>query len=444
MMIILVVLIVISVAGIGFVIWSLKNDTQSAEHASLPDVTQGAVDITDEATENKKEGPPSPEKLNLQPDLMMKLAAIKSDAEKPKDPSSQSKSTTVLGGVLNKFKPGKKDADDEIPAVTPLPNLKEYYGDQAAKRPDTKPDQKVSPPRDEPEPVKQDKTAEEQSLPKEEENQIEKEIELTTELNELKEKYDKLDSMFNEKNLEFEKTKDSLDSELKNRKEFNKVKDLLEKELKDSKDKTRDAHAALNNTQKKRNTQLDEKASKLEKDLLKKEDKFTELMQQKQASINPPANVKPESDEEKKKEETVPEPIPPSSQPQTGEQSTETQVQSPQTDAPVQSESTGDKTPPRPESPKQENPSQQANPESANTDDEKKEGAGEPQEDKFLKLQPDILTNEPKKEEPAPPEVQTEKTGGFKLDLSIDEEDKPKAGSEEEPSKNSPDNDVIL
>ena len=72
---------------------------------------------------------------------------------------------------------------------------------------------------------------EEKTLSQEEEQSIEKEIEISTELAELKEKYDKLDSMYNEKSSEHEKSKESLDNELEHRKEFNKVKDLLEKEL---------------------------------------------------------------------------------------------------------------------------------------------------------------------------------------------------------------------
>ena len=71
----------------------------------------------------------------------------------------------------------------------------------------------------------------------------------------------------------------------------------------------------------------------------------------------------------------------------------------------------------------------------------------EPQEDKFLKLQPDILSNEPKdeptKEESAPSEEQPKQTGGFKIDLSIEEENKPKPESEEKPPESSPNNDVI-
>ena len=51
---------------------------------------------------------------------------------------------------------------------------------------------------------------------------------------------------------------------------------------------------------------------------------------------------------------------------------------------------------------------------------------------------------QPKKEEPAGSETQPEQKGGFKLDLSIDEEDKPKPGPEEKPPESSPNNDVII
>lgn len=74
-------------------------------------------------------------------------------------------------------------------------------------------------------------------ISEEEKYVIEKEVHLSFELDELKQKYERLDRILNEKNTELEQTKQFLDSELTAKKEFNKFKDILEKEIKDNKDK---------------------------------------------------------------------------------------------------------------------------------------------------------------------------------------------------------------
>ncbi len=121
------------------------------------------------------------------------------------------------------------------------------------------------------------------TLSMEEEKRIEAEIGLTSQLNELKEKYELLDRLFKEKSSALEKSEESLQNELKNRKEFNKVKDILEKELKDTKDKARNVQAEMNASQaeaesdQKRINQLEEKVTKLEKTMIAKEDEISDL-----------------------------------------------------------------------------------------------------------------------------------------------------------------------
>lgn len=121
------------------------------------------------------------------------------------------------------------------------------------------------------------------TLSMEEEKKIEAEIGLTSQLNELKEKYDLLDRLFKEKSSALEKAEESLQNELKNRKEFNKVKDILEKELKDTKDKARNVQAEMSAFQteaenyQKRINQLEEKVTKLEKIVITKEDEISDL-----------------------------------------------------------------------------------------------------------------------------------------------------------------------
>ncbi|MBF0533200.1 MAG: hypothetical protein HQL23_08945 [Candidatus Omnitrophica bacterium] len=116
-----------------------------------------------------------------------------------------------------------------------------------------------------------------QTLSSSEQASIAKEVEMMSELAELREKYERLDQIFAERSRELETTKEALENEVRNRKDFNKVKDLLEKELHDSKDKNRMIHvkcvAAETEAEgyKKRIAQLEEKVARLEKNILEKE-----------------------------------------------------------------------------------------------------------------------------------------------------------------------------
>jgi hypothetical protein len=295
----------------------------------------------------------------------------------------------------------------------------------------------------------------EATLSKEEEEKIEKEIEWLAELNGLKEKYAKLESLFNEKSSEYEKTKESLDHELQNRKEFNKVKDLLEKEVRDSKDKTRSIQGELNNTQtenenqKKRTAQLEEKAGKLEKELLEKEDKIEDLVKRMQAFASPSTAAIPPVMEEKAQETSAGEPSgtdqtpldqPPENQPQADPSAENIQTgTNPPADGPAQNEvapnenvpaqspvvtdgetpSQNMEDPKEPEAikkieegvspgrkPSAEGPTQAGDLKSnlsANTDQKPPENQ---EKEEFLKLRPDVLSGEPKEmDSKKPPDV---------------------------------------
>lgn len=264
-MAILITLTLLSIAGIGIVFWLLKTE-QETEGASLrADETEGLRLMKDFGGEPPQEpsGPPAAEgprpSFGLFKNIFEKLPL-------------------KLPLKLPFGKPGP-EADD-IPKVAPLPSLKEYLEKEQTGTAAIK----VAP---------AEEPAGETSLSREEEKSIEKEIDMSIRLNELREKYDKLDALFNEKSAELEKTKTLLDNEIKNRKEFNKVKDLLEKELKDSKDKARDVQVELNNAQmeseshKKRAARLEEKITGLEKSVLEKEDKIGELVKRLQTFASP-------------------------------------------------------------------------------------------------------------------------------------------------------------
>ncbi|MBN1870067.1 MAG: hypothetical protein JW847_05790 [Candidatus Omnitrophica bacterium] len=116
---------------------------------------------------------------------------------------------------------------------------------------------------------------------------------LSSQSAELQEKYEKLDALFKEKSADLEKTKASLDNEVKNRKDFNKVKDLLEKEIKDLRDRSHHVQLESENAKsemekhKKRVSQLEEKIAQLEKSLLEKERKIHDLAKQPQPPESP-------------------------------------------------------------------------------------------------------------------------------------------------------------
>jgi hypothetical protein len=103
---------------------------------------------------------------------------------------------------------------------------------------------------------------------------LDREVEISSELAELKERYQKIESMLSEKNEEIDRLQMNLNVELSNKKEFNKIKDVLEKEIKEGKERIRENHAEFNTTKteldnsKKRVHQLEEKIVKFEKEIL--------------------------------------------------------------------------------------------------------------------------------------------------------------------------------
>ncbi len=90
-------------------------------------------------------------------------------------------------------------------------------------------------------------------------------------------KYEKLEILLKEKTEALESAEKTLSHELKAQKEFNKVRDILEKEIKDKKDQIRKLEVELTevhtevNSHLKRIDQLEEKVKKLEKEIRDKE-----------------------------------------------------------------------------------------------------------------------------------------------------------------------------
>ncbi len=128
---------------------------------------------------------------------------------------------------------------------------------------------------------------------------IDKEIELTSQLNELKQKYETLDKLLKEKSSLLERNEEALQNELKNRKDFNKVKDILEKELKETKERARGLQVELTDAMaaseghKKRITQIEEKTTKLQKTILEKDDEINNLLKRLQTFASPSTAATP-------------------------------------------------------------------------------------------------------------------------------------------------------
>ena len=64
-------------------------------------------------------------------------------------------------------------------------------------------------------------------------------------MEEWREKYDRLQNLFQEKSAELEKIQSQLEGEISHRKDFDKIKDILEKELTDTKSKLKNLQTEL-------------------------------------------------------------------------------------------------------------------------------------------------------------------------------------------------------
>lgn len=237
------------------------------------------------------------------PSLLSKLTFWKKNTDEsleeiPVDFNSTEKKGSLVGKILGKLKFGKKslDEDEDIPQATQFPNLKQSLDldnsktenlqdvslNIAPKTTDTgtaslkinteeNPLDSASDNQEEPIAIV------ENSISQEEEKALDKEIDSSLELEDIKDEKQNLDKLMSEKNSALEKAEKSLEYEIKNRKEFNKVKNILEKELRDVKDNTKGVQKELTNANqemedyKKKVEQLEEKATNLEKELVEQE-----------------------------------------------------------------------------------------------------------------------------------------------------------------------------
>ncbi len=214
----------------------------------------------------------------------------------------------LFANILISFNKKALDLNDDIPEVTPLPHLKEFL-EKDKTRINSKTPLNIS---------SHDllststgtrsittnfeesfKTPQPKTLSKQEEINIEEQIRLSTELSEVKEKHLKLEQLFKEKSEELDRIQRSLDNELRNRKDFNKVKDILEKESKETKDRLKEIQGELINSRtendgyKKRIQQFEDKATKLEKEIIAKENEIEDLKNQTIQKISEKIKIDP-------------------------------------------------------------------------------------------------------------------------------------------------------
>ena len=312
-MAILITLTILSFAGITAVFWLLKHDKES----------QGDSLLSDHPTPGLRKNPILDAQEESQVDegdetrsgKLTKFTSLLKKAKPSLSPDSK-KTPNLLTGLFNKtslgkLKMGKKESpQDDLPGPLSLASGGNHLGEKISEIAATDKNQldvanEVDRASTNTTEVKTytDKLTDEATLSRDEEKNIEQEINLSSELNDLKEKYNKLESLFNEKSDALAKAQESLDYELKNRKEFNKIKDVLEKELREAKDKSRNLQVELNNEKaegerhQKRVNILEDKITRLEKDIREKEDKIDELVKRLQTFASPSMSVKPPAKE---------------------------------------------------------------------------------------------------------------------------------------------------
>ncbi len=339
------------VVGILFAVISMMKD--KGNEIPIAPISPDQVSFEGNLLAREKSAPPKPEKtLKVPPVKPIKQKSEKSGGllgslfrKKPpqKDfnlptapPLAPKKAKKPLFKLPNLLPFGKKVKIEKLESIEPLISLKETVSpDKFFQKPNEPKELRLKPILETPQTgtaamkaALSSVTPSPQpppsivSVSKEMEEKIEKEIHLTTQLDELKEKFERTEKLFTEKSKELEKSQVLLDSELKNKREFNKVKDLLEKELADTRDRIRKVQVEFTSTKtesesyKKRINQLEEKVTKLEKELLKKDDEVDDLTKRLQTAASIPAKSAQQQPPVEPRQKTAPTPEPTLSPPQ--------------------------------------------------------------------------------------------------------------------------------
>src|SRR3989338_729224 len=335
------ILVGASVIGVAAVFWLLKNEKDAAGEPLRDSDLKRKKSSSEPAALAKPESPLLNKFLD---NFLNKLKFGKKEVSRPSGRDTQEKPSMAswaakIPELLKKLGIGKKNVTEEntgIPGEEPLPPTRGYL-ERQKEGGAAVPNEVIPLLRRESKTgsasmmvEKTDEASLEGKLTSSEEEKIDKEIELTSQLNELKEKHETLDRLFKEKSAALEKSEEALQNELKNRKEFNKVKDILEKELKETKDKARSLQVDLNNAgteaegHKSRVNQLEERVTKLQKTILEKDDEINNLLKRLQTFASPGTPSTPISIEQPAQapqaQEAAPQQPPAASPPETAPQ----------------------------------------------------------------------------------------------------------------------------
>lgn len=180
----------------------------------------------------------------------------------PKDPgpTEPKKSNGLFDKLSMKFSFGKKkmNPQDDIPQATTFASL--------TKKSNPKSEKKITP--------EGTGTASLTTVHYPDTNQqdsasVKREQESSAQLEDWKNKYEKLEALFNENSQKLVKAESSLTNELKNREDFFKLKAILESEIKEVKDRAKELQASL------RNARMETEQQKIQAEQLK--DKTADL-----------------------------------------------------------------------------------------------------------------------------------------------------------------------
>ena len=330
------IIIGLSVLGIGAVIWLLLQDQKSSkeivEKMAPEEIGGGAFTISPPAPPplQAKKGVKSPpkekgrglfNKLKFGPKSKPSSISlpISLPIEKKGEEGKKKSGGSLFGKLgLNKLSLGKfKEENLEVPEPAPLPGLKDFLEQEKKKKGEYSPSFGSASLKTQPseEPVKSPtmeivKTP--TPLSAEDEKKLERELDASLELTELKNKYGRLEKMFQEKSTSLEHSEQALKTEHQTQKEFNKVKDILEKELKDTRDNARKIQVELTATKteseiyKRRITQLEEKATKLEREITEKEKEVDSLVKKLQTFASPATAATPPKPKEQSTTQGLP------------------------------------------------------------------------------------------------------------------------------------------
>ena len=317
------ILIAVVATGLGFVVWLLIKEKNSSDGTAVEEIFPEQLAITPIALSQRSSQPSQDDKIGNPkgtPSLLTRLRLFtrKGNVRTSEEQHTSSRELqTGLQQLFHKVKSRQKDykIENQIEKIEKFNSWEgrhtipqadqETHHKTILEKPAT--EKKTTPAITSPltretdslriTPASQKELSLSSGLSSPNEKELEKQIESSLALDELKEKYDRTEKILKERNEELKKIQEALTNESRNRKDFNKIKDLLDKEISDTKDSLRkvsvelSAAKAENEIYKNRINQLEQKITKLEKIIIEKDEKIDELTKSAQGSSAPSTSM---------------------------------------------------------------------------------------------------------------------------------------------------------